>query len=192
MPLTLGVISDTHVPDRVRQLDPQAFQILQTAGVQAILHAGDVSGPQLLAQLEQIAPVYAVKGNRDFLWLPHLPAELRLEFGGVMVGMAHGHGGWKHYLLDRPYFMVHGYHYERLLPRLKKAFPQQRVIIFGHGHAALNQWIDGQLFFNPGSPHLPDNKDLARSIGLLHISAEGEVQGEIIELGQATASGTSL
>ena len=78
MPLTLGVISDTHVPDRVRQLDPQAFGIFQAAGVQAILHAGDVSGPQLLAQLEQIAPVYAVKGNRDFLWLPHLPAELRL------------------------------------------------------------------------------------------------------------------
>ncbi len=191
--LTLGVIADTHVPDRRSRLDPQALELFKARNVQAILHAGDVSAPGVLAQLEQIAPVYAVRGNRDWLWLRHLPAERALNFGGVNIGMTHGHFGWLRYLLDRPYYMLHGYRHERLTPRLLPRFPQAQVIVFGHGHLPLNEWRDGQLLFNPGSPHFPSETNLAPSLGFLHLREgnEGEaalwegkpVRGEIVKLG---------
>ena len=180
--IKLGVISDTHVPDRARSLDVRVIPFFNREGVQAILHAGDVSIPGILAQLGEVAPVYAVRGNRDWIWLSNLPKQRRLSFMGVEIGLTHGHGNLWNYLLDRPYFMFHGYRHERLFPRLITAFPDVKVIVFGHGHRPLNRWIDGQLLFNPGSPHFPDKKNQPASIGLLHISAEGEVCGEIIEL----------
>jgi putative phosphoesterase len=62
---TLGVLADTHIPDRVPTLNPRVIQVFRQAQVSAILHAGDVSVPQVLAELEKIAQVYAVRGNRD-------------------------------------------------------------------------------------------------------------------------------
>ena len=56
---TLGVIADTHVPDRRPDLDPQILPIFLQAKVQTILHAGDVSSQKVLDQLSQIAPVLA-------------------------------------------------------------------------------------------------------------------------------------
>ncbi len=57
-------------------------------------------------------------------------------------------------------------------------FRQTRVIVFGHGHLPLNEWIDGRLVFNPGSPHFPSEKKLAPSLGFLHISGESEVRDD--------------
>jgi len=57
-PLRIGLISDTH--NLVR---PEAKRAL--AGVDRILHAGDICGPAVLQELEQIAPVVAVRGNND-------------------------------------------------------------------------------------------------------------------------------
>lgn len=179
---TIGVTSDTHVPDRARRLDPRVISLFESSGVGAILHAGDISMPDVLAQLAEAAPVYAVRGNRDWFGLRGLPLQRRLEFGGVQIGLAHGHGGWRRYLIDRVYFARHGYRHERLIPRLVTSFPDVKVIVFGHGHIPLNRWQNGQLLFNPGSPHFPDRKDLAPSVGFLHISAGREVWGEIAEL----------
>jgi putative phosphoesterase len=180
--LTLGVIADTHVPDRRISLDPQMLELLRSRDIHTILHAGDVSSPGVLAELEQIAPVYAVRGNRDWLWLRRLPAERIMTFSGVTIALTHGHGGWFRYLLDRPYFMLHGYRHARLVPRLLAGFPQAKVIVFGHGHLPLNEWIDKKLLFNPGSPHFPSEKDLAPSLGFLHLLGGGEVVGEIVTL----------
>jgi hypothetical protein len=181
--LTLGVIADTHVPDRRRSLDPHILELLRSRNPQAILHAGDISAPFVLEELAKIAPVYAVRGNRDWLWLRELPSHRILEFAGVRIALTHGHGGWLRYLLDRPYFTLQGYHHERLAPRLLRKFPQVKAIVFGHGHQPLNRWIDGQLLFNPGSPHFPENKNLAPSLGILTIQNGGEVSGEILNLG---------
>lgn len=181
--LTLGVIADTHVPDRKRSLDPQVLALLRSRSPQAILHAGDVSAPAVLEELAVVAPVYAVQGNRDWLWLRELPGHRILDFAGVRIALTHGHGGWLRYLLDRPYYTVHGYHHERLAPRLAREFPQAKVIVFGHAHEPLNRWIDGQLLFNPGSPHFPKNKNIAPSLGILTIQNGSEVSGEILRLG---------
>lgn len=180
--ITLGIIADTHIPDRVRHLHPGVLPLFRAAGEKAILHAGDISAPSVLAQLGEAAPVYAVRGNRDWIWLRDLPLERCLNIAGVTIGLTHGHGGWWSYLVDRFYFMLHGYRQDRLLPRICRAFPDTQVIVFGHGHLALICWVDGQLLFNPGSPHFPEIKELAPSVGLLHITAGGEVKGEIFEL----------
>ena len=178
----IGVIADTHIPDRARKLNPRVLEIFQDSQVDGILHAGDVSAPYVLEELEEIAPVYAVRGNRDWLLLSSLPMTLNLEFAGISIGLTHGHGGWKNYLADRLYLLFHDYSHELLLPRLVETFPHTRVIVFGHGHVPLNSWMDGKLLFNPGSPHFPHTKRITPSLGLLHLSAGGEVKGEIILL----------
>lgn len=180
--VTIGVIGDTHVPDRARRLNPDVLPLFESAGVNVILHTGDVSTPGVLRQLSQVAPVHAVRGNRDWLRLGNLPMNLKMEFNGVVIGMTHGHGSWGEYFVDRIYFTFHHYHHERLLPRLFKTFPDVKVIVFGHGHVPLNQWMQNKLLFNPGSPHFPDKKDLTPSLGLLHITTGSEVWGEIINL----------
>jgi len=180
--VTLGVISDTHVPDRTRKLNPAVLRHFKQAEVSAILHAGDILAPRVLDQLGEVAPVFAVRGNRDWLWLRQLPKTRLLEFAGVTIALTHGHGQVGRYLIDRFYFLLNGYQPERLLPRLLATFPLARVIVFGHGHEPLNQWLNGQLIFNPGAAFLSNRAELNPSIGLLHISQGGQVQGEIIEL----------
>lgn len=179
--LTLGVISDTHIPDRAKKLDPAARRIFQRAGVAAILHAGDVSYPRVLHQLEEIAPVYAVRGNRDWLALRTLPREIRLEFEGVRVGMAHGEGRIWNYLFDRVMYFLRGMRLEVYERRLLAAFPDEDVIVYGHTHRPVNRRVEGRLIFNPGSVHCPDEVEIP-SVGLLHINGRNGVEGEIVYL----------
>ena len=179
--IRLGVLADTHVPDRARQLDPEVCVRFMEARVDAILHAGDVSTPTVLQQLGEIAPVYAVRGNRDIFMLGHLPMTRMQSWNGVQVGLTHGHGRWLNYMIDRFHFKLHGYYHERLIPRLLESLPDAEVIVFGHGHLSLNQWRDGCLLFNPGSAHFP-SKGEGPSIGLLNINSIGHVSGEIIFL----------
>src|SRR5512143_3962257 len=94
---TLGVIADSHIPDRMRDLPQGVYPAL--AGVEAILHAGDVCTQRVLDALAAIAPVYAVAGNRDFFL--KLPLERQLTFDGVTIGLTHGHGGWRGYLREK-------------------------------------------------------------------------------------------
>ena len=99
--LTLGVIADTHVPDRVRRINPRIITFLKECGVAAILHAGDICSPVVLSQLADIAPVHAVQGNRDVWRLSHLPMKLSLEYGGVTIGLTHGHGSFSGYFTQK-------------------------------------------------------------------------------------------
>lgn len=180
--ITLGILADTHIPDRVRKLDLKVLSIFRRAGVQAILHAGDVSIPGVLEQLGELAPVYAVQGNRDWVRLGSLPRSINLTFGGVQIGMTHGHGTWRNYMVDKAYYAVEGLQPDRYLRRLLAAFPSARVIIFGHLHLPLNAWFGNQLLFNPGSACCPGKKHPFRSIGLLYIDEKSAVEAEIIHL----------
>ncbi len=179
--ITIGVIADTHIPDRAHALNPEITAVFKDASVSTILHAGDVSTPNVLKELETIAPVYAVQGNRDWLLLRQLPFKQTFEFKGIKIGMTHGHGKLARYLLDKVHYTIHGYNHEHIIPWLLNTFPETNVIVFGHGHISLNRRMDGQLLFNPGSPHVP-KIGVTPSVGLLFIRDEGEVCGEIIEL----------
>ena len=177
--VTLGILSDTHVPDRVRGLKPAVISIFREERVNAILHAGDISQSGVLAQLREIAPVYAVRGNRDWPQLKMLPTTLLLEFEDVKVGLTHSHGGLGVYLLDKMRSLVPGAQSERYLRRALSAFPQAKIVVFGHTHIPLQRWVNGKLCINPGSAACPDNKAPAPSIGLLRIGPLGSVNAEI-------------
>lgn len=176
---TLGVIADTHIPDRARRLERQILPFFEGSKVTAILHAGDVSVPRVLTQLSEVAPVYAVRGNRDWLALGRLPYSLNLTFEGTTIALVHGHGHRWIYLSDKIELLMRGYHFDRYRDRLLQAFPDVRVIVFGHTHRPINHWVGEQLIFNPGSPHFPGEKGYSPSVGLLHISDSGYVWGEI-------------
>jgi len=178
---TLGLIADTHIPDRVRSLAPQVLRVFRAAGVEAILHAGDVSTPAALADLGAIAPVHAVRGNRDWAFLNPLPARLSLTFEQVNIGIAHGHGGWVQYLTDKPKYWLYGFDLKRLAPRLVAEFPQAQVILFGHVHRPVIARLDGKLLVNPGSSCCPDRPGIKPSVGLLHIDG-ATVDTEIVTL----------
>ncbi len=151
-------------------------------GVDAILHAGDISRPRVLAQLAEIAPVHAVAGNRD--WGLGLPLDRLLEFDGVRLGLTHGHGGLWPYLRDKVRYLTVGYYMDRYLAAVRARFAGQRVdaIVFGHSHRLVNRVVDGVLLFNPGSV-APDYHAPFRgpAVGVLTL-ADGRVRGEVIVL----------
>ena len=181
--LTLGIIADTHIPDRASQLNPKAVSLLREAGVTGILHAGDICSPEVLAELAEIAPVQAVQGNRDMWRLGHLPMKLSLEYEGVKIGLTHGHGGLTSYLAQKLSYLIEGYQFGKFQDGLRSMFPDARVIIFGHTHRSENTWSDGVLIFNPGPASNFHWGKVPSSIGLLQLQ-EGEVlNAEIVPLG---------
>ncbi len=180
--LTLGIIADTHVPDRAPQIDPKVYSILQDAGVTAILHAGDICSPAVLETLRRIAPVHAVQGNRDVWRLSYLPMKLSLEFGGVQIGLTHGHGSLSSYFAQKISHFIEGYQFSKFQHRLKEEFPDARVIVFGHTHRSENTWSGDKLIFNPGSASKLRWSVIPPSMGLLHIQEGGKVTSEIIPL----------
>jgi putative phosphoesterase len=180
--LKVGVISDTHVPDRVDRLHPGLLDTLRQADVDIILHAGDICAPSVLASLEEIAPVYAVKGNRDVAFHRRLPLVRYLMLAGTPVALMHGHGGLARYLFDKVFFILDGYRLKRYLPLLTKTWPEAKVVVFGHTHFKENRWIGDQLIYNPGSSSLVHPPDRFPSIGLLHFRPEQRVEYETVIL----------
>ena len=113
MRVLVGLISDTHGLVR-----PEVFDAL--AGVEVILHAGDVGGRDVLDELRAIAPVYAVYGNVDPPGEPGLSARVAMCLEGVEIHVSHGHE------LGRPTP-------DRLLARY-----DADVIVYGHTHQPLD------------------------------------------------------
>ena len=153
--MLIGLISDTHGLMR-----PEALKAL--AGVELILHAGDVGACAVLEALRRIAPVRAVVGNVDDPDDPDLEPYVELVVGGTSIHVSHGHECGA----PTP---------EKLLLR----YPAD-VIIYGHTHRALIRQSDARLVFNPGAAG-PRRFDLKPSVGLLRISGDG-VDAEIVEL----------
>ena len=60
------LIADTHVGDRIKALEPKLFEAMVAEQPDLILHAGDIAVPSVVTELEKIAPVVAVQGNRDW------------------------------------------------------------------------------------------------------------------------------
>ncbi|MEJ2487578.1 MAG: metallophosphoesterase family protein [Anaerolineales bacterium] len=179
--ITLGVIADTHIPDRARDLPLTAIDLFSKRGVSAILHAGDLSSMQVVHQLEEVAPTYAIRGNTDVLFAGQLPYFRRLEFEGVTIGMAHGHGNWFRYIPDKIDYFLNGpkkfSYYENIA---LSQMPGRQVVVCGHTHVPANYKVGDQLLFNPGSPTIPTRfvPGLQPSVGLLHIDS-GNIRGEI-------------
>lgn len=176
----LGLLADTHIPDRAEALHPAILPIFRDARVTAILHAGDVSVAPVIHELETVAPVYAVLGNRDIYHLRHLPMSRLLHFDGVPVGLVHGQGSVWFYLYEKIHVLTIGYRLEFYLPYLFRTLPRARVIVFGHSHMPMIRWVKGTLIVNPGSASCPNREHLP-SIGLLRLEG-GQVEAELVWL----------
>lgn len=184
--ITLGIIADTHIPDRMPRLHAGVLPAFRRAGVRAILHAGDVCVPRVLRELETVAPVFAVQGNRDWISLRHLPTSLILEFDGVKIGLAHGHGGLWRYLLEKLHNSLYGLKEEKYVDYMLSFFPGVDVIVFGHVHRIVNQRLSGKLVFDPGSACCAEDIEKGPTVGLLNIYEQGQVDAEVVYLNIAS------
>ncbi|GCE05574.1 metallophosphoesterase family protein [Dictyobacter aurantiacus] len=159
----IGVISDTHCPRFPRV--PEAVW-KHFAGVELIIHAGDLSTLSVISDLETIAPVVAVQGNvEQEEVVMTLPIKKEIRVGGMRIGIVHILGDARSYARTA-----------------RQEFPEARVVIFGHSHNPYNQEHAGQLLFNPGSAN-DRRRQPACSIGQLLIDDEAQaVKGELILL----------
>ncbi|MFD0697034.1 metallophosphoesterase family protein [Paenibacillus sp. GCM10027628] len=157
--MRIGIISDTHLSDRVEKLPDALVQGLQ--GVELILHAGDWTSPRVIELVEQIAPCEGVAGNNDG---PDIVGRFGhkklLSLGGFRIGLIHGDGYRK-----------------TTEERAREAFLTQRpdIVIFGHSHIPFQHTIDGIFMFNPGSP--TDKRRQPRySYGIIELSETIDAQ----------------
>lgn len=176
----IGLIADTHVPDRSRQLHPAVLPTFEKAGVSHILHAGDISVPRVLRQLEEVAPVLAVRGNRD--WFGNLPKQRIIEIGGRQIGLVHGHGSWANYLRDKARFLWRGPQtFEFFMKRAMGLVENVDVLVFGHNHEPMVKEIENLLIVNPGSACCQAVANKPPSVALLHINGD-MAKAEIVYL----------
>lgn len=184
--VTIGVLADTHLPFRAKQLPAEIFPILRD--VDLFLHAGDVDQSQYLADLLQMAPLYAVRGNLHFTDFSHggmdLPLDLQISLAGYNVVV--NHGGWPDFwslagdwfmekMLDRSRSRANS----RLVRRLLAMYPRADVILFGHTHLPYRAWHSRVLVLNPGAVCRSRNR--MPSVARL-VLKPGRIQADIIPL----------
>ncbi|MCD4751496.1 MAG: metallophosphatase family protein [Anaerolineaceae bacterium] len=169
--IKIGVLSDTHVKDRVRRLHPQVERIFTEANVDMIWHAGDVCDAAVLDDLRKIAPVTVVQGNADVMMGNHFPLMVVKQIGKIRIAMTHGQGNFHHYLRDRITSAVSSaYSFRYFEEQVVRMLPADAdVLIFGHIHTPVNRYKNHQLLFNPGSTSIPVHRDQNPSIGILTI-----------------------
>jgi putative phosphoesterase len=149
----IGVIADTHCPEFIDELPARIFEVF--AGVDLILHAGDVNARSTLDALARIAPVQAVRGDHD-RDLTDLPPVRELTIEGRRIVLIHGERArWIEepatllWTLSLGWFRPHA----DLARSLRRRFPDADVIVYGHTHRADIRNVDGALLFNPGGVH---------------------------------------
>jgi putative phosphoesterase len=148
----LGVISDTH-----GLLRPQALTAL--TGSHLIIHAGDVGKADILPVLQEIAPVYAVRGNVDKgEWAKTMPNTEVVEVAGIFL------------------YVLHDVN-ELDLDPVAAGFA---AVISGHSHRPSIERRRGVLYLNPGSAG-PRRFNLPVTLARLHLE-EGNLEAELVEL----------
>lgn len=180
-PCIIGVVADTHIPDRARDLHPCLLPALHEAGVSHILHAGDICSRRVLDALSTVAPVTAVRGNRD-IFLPELLMVEERAFCGVTIAVTHGHGGVLSYFLDKGKHLLYGYKVDHYIKDLLLAAPGAQVIVFGHTHHPIALKVEDKLLFNPGSATSGPWERRGPSFGLITLEPGRDVQTRVVPL----------
>jgi putative phosphoesterase len=134
--MRIGVISDTHIPERADAIPAKALK--EFKGVDMVIHCGDLVTGHVLEALQAVCgDVRAVHGNMDPQELKRsLPEKLVIKVGKYSIGVAHGYGPPK-----------------QLIKAMQQLFDSQHVdlVIFGHSHQAQSSTVGGVIYFNPGS-----------------------------------------
>ena len=166
--MLIGLISDTHIPDRAKEIPQKVYEAFDD--VDLILHAGDLTSPKVIEELEKIAPVIAIQGNMDRVNGINLPLAKVIEAEDVKIGIAHGE--------------VYPRADTQQLVYLAKELKVD-ILVTGHSHQPKIEQTDGVLLLNPGSPIVPRLAD--RTVMLLEIKNK-EVDVEIIKIGAPVCS----
>ena len=142
----IGVIADTH--GLVRAEVGGVFK-----GVDHIVHAGDIGGRDVIAALEQIAPVTSVNGNNDGDTGEEIS---RFELSGLRILVTH--------ILPRPREAD-----RRVVESLRRT--PADLVVFGHSHLPHDERVGGVWYFNPASAG-PRRFDLPVSVGVFERSGK--------------------
>ena len=166
--MLIGLISDTHIPDRAKELPQNVFEAFEN--VELILHAGDLTSPKVIEELEKLAPVMAVQGNMDRVNGINLPKAKVIEVEGLKIGVIHGE--------------VYPRADSSQLLYLAKELNVD-ILVSGHSHQPKIEQNEGILLLNPGSPIVPRLAD--RTVMILEINNK-EVDVEIVKIGSPVCS----
>ena len=157
--ILVGLISDTH-----GLLRREVFTAL--TDVDLIIHAGDIGDPDILTELQAIAPVAAVWGNTDDMGIRALvPERQRLEVGGIVIEV------------------VHGQQYGR--PTARKVAADHAtadLVVFGHSHQPEIERVGDLLVVNPGSAG-PARFNLPVTVALASVD-DGQIEARLVRLVQ--------
>jgi putative phosphoesterase len=164
----LGLISDTHMPDRLAKLPDEIFEVMR--GVDLVLHMGDVGELWVLDRISTIAPVVAVHGNDDSADSHReLPYQQVVNVRGTRVVICHSHYPGRQEEMTMRKFDA----WEPKLDRLFSlgAGARANVIVYGHSHIPMALRRDGVLLINPGAIASGNavTRQLIRSVALLYI-----------------------
>lgn len=151
MSYRIGVISDTHglLRDEVRE---------RLQGCDRILHAGDISTPFILEELNKIAPTCLVRGNADKTWAETIPETQVIDDFGIRI------------------FMIHN------RKQIHRSLESYDLVIFGHSHKYEEKNVDGRVWLNPGSCG-PRRFRLPITMAMLYIENDGQFRIERIDIG---------
>jgi putative phosphoesterase len=162
---TIGVISDTHVPIRAKEIPKEVFKVFEN--VDYIIHAGDLVQLSVIDELEQLAPVLAVYGNMDG---PEIRGKLQklssLKIFDWKIGVQHNPGA------------LFGIGKMRTIAKTNRF----NVMIYGHTHNSNMKWEGDTLFINPGSPTNPAQPFITKpTVALLRITKQ-HITPKIIQI----------
>ena len=138
--------------------------------VDLILHAGDLTSPKVIDELEEIAPVMAVQGNMDRANGINLPKAKVIEAEDLRIGLVHGE--------------VYPRADSQQLLYLARELNVD-ILVSGHSHQPKIEQSEGILLLNPGSPIVPRLAD--RTVMLLEINNR-EVDVELVKVGSPVCS----
>jgi hypothetical protein len=153
MTFRIGIISDTH-----GLLRPEAEHML--AGVDHIIHGGDIGNPDIIAALRRIAPVTAIRGNVDTGdWAERYAETERLRLAG------------------RTFYILH----DRNALGIDPVVHDIDVVVSGHSHVPRIETVDKVLYINPGSAG-PRRFKLRITLAILDVTPDS-LQPVIHQLG---------
>lgn len=164
--MLIGIISDTHIPERVGKLPDAVFEIFED--VEMILHAGDLVSREVIDDLDKIAPTQCVQGNMDIMYGLNLPKRLMITVDSIKIGVDHG--------------VVYPRGDTQQLKYIGMEMDVD-VLITGHTHSPFIKELDDILLLNPGSPTVPRMSD--PSVMLVDIN-DNKLDSRIIKLGKSS------
>ncbi len=131
---TIAVVSDTHLPRGTRELPPTVEEHVRAADL--LIHAGDFTSPATVERFRTMGPpMVAIHGNADEPAVKEdLPATATVTCADVTIGVVHNGGPEA-----------------GRVARLRRRFPDCRLVVFGHSHIPLLAGDEEFTILNPGS-----------------------------------------